>query len=266
MSPRVSGFLGIVLVTLAQGCSTPRIRIEHTAPPCIPLDPGATLGLETVIDSTFAKPEVSDVVRGELERHLLRGPYPLVAASAARVIVRATPVLWSYQWPFPPLPGQPGEGYLRVRIEVRPATPPDAPAISSATYWARVHAPGEMASMVRAADQAVDRFVADLRPIRICNVVDMDESDPRAETGIQLCKSGRFDAAYLAFSDLAARAPDSAPVLYNFAVLRESRGEYEEAEALLLRATRIDPKGIYYIALDRVRAGKRDAEALGKTP
>jgi len=121
-------------------------------------------------------------------------------------------------------------------------------------------------SLARAADQSIDRFVADLKPTRICNVVDMDGSDPRAETGIQLCECGRFDAAYSAFSDLAGRAPDSAPALYNFAVLRESRGEYDEAESLLLKATQIDPKGIYYVALERVRAARRDAEALGKTP
>ena len=57
-----------------------------------------------------------------------------------------------------------------------------------------------------------------------------------------------------------------APALYNFAVLRESRGEYNEAESLLLKATQIDPKGVYYVALERVRAARRDAEALGKTP
>jgi len=266
MSQRASAVLGMVLLVAALGCSTPRIRIEHSCPPCIQLEPNATIGLETVIDPAVARPEVSEVVRGELERHLLRGPYALVAAGSARVIVRATPVLWTYQWPFPPLPGQPGQGYLRVRIEVRPAAPPNAPCISSATYWAKVHAPGEMESLARAADQSVDRFVADLKPTRICNVVDMDGSDPRTETGIQLCECGRFDAAYSAFSDLAVRAPDSAPALYNFAVLRESRGEYDEAESLLLKATQIDPKGIYYVALERVRAARRDAEALGKTP
>jgi Flp pilus assembly protein TadD len=120
--------------------------------------------------------------------------------------------------------------------------------------------------MARAADRVAERFADDLRPGRVCNVVEMDDSDSRVETGISLCKCGRFDAAYSAFSDLAAKAPDSAPVLYDLAVLKESRGEYNDAEALLLRATNLEPKGIYYIALERVRAAKRDAEALGSTP
>ncbi|HXX95273.1 MAG TPA: tetratricopeptide repeat protein, partial [Planctomycetota bacterium] len=138
--------------------------------------------------------------------------------------------------------------------------------IYSSTYWAKVHLPGEMGALGRAADMVSDNVVADLWPRRICNVVEMDNSDPRAQTGIKLCEHGQFDAAYAAFSDLAAQAPESAPALYNFAVLRESRGEYDDAEALLLRATKLDPKGVYYIALERVRAARRDAEALGKTP
>ena len=266
MGRRASWAFGIVLFLLVQGCSAPRIRIERSCPPCIPLESGATIGLELVIDPA-GRPEIPDLVRSELERHLQRGPYPLVDARTAKVVVRACPTEWSFQWPFPPLPGQNGLGYLRVRIEVlRANSPPNTPCLYSSTYWAKVHLPDEIGALARAADMVSDNFVADLRPSRICNVVDMDDSDPRMETGITLCEHGQFDAAYSAFSDLAARAPDSAPALYNLAVLKESRGEYDEAEALLLRSTKIDPKGIYYIALERVRAAKRDAEALGKTP
>jgi tetratricopeptide (TPR) repeat protein len=262
---RASGPLGIVLVLLAQGCSTPRIRIERSCPPCIQLESGATVGLELVIDPA-AGPEAVEVVRRELERHLQRGPYPLVDPRTAKVIVRACPIQWSFQWPFPPLPGQNGQGYLRVRIEVLQANSPNAPVIYSATYWAKVHLPDQMGTLIRAADMVSDHFVADLRPSRICNVVEMDDTDPSTATGIRLCECGQFDAAYTAFSDLAARAPDAAPILYDLAVLKESRGEYAEAESLLLKATKMDPKGIYYVALERVRAARRDAEALGKTP
>ncbi len=266
MSHRSSWPLGIALVLLAQGCSTPRIRIEHTCPPCIALESDATIGLETVIDPAARPAAVAEPVRGELARHLQRGPYPFVDVPSAKVIVRACPTQWSYEGLPLLLPGQNGQWYLRVRIDVLRASPPTAAPLSSSTYWAKVHAPGEGQAIARAADMVADRFLADLRPSRVCNIVDMDDSDPSMATGIELCECGRFDAAYSAFSDLAARMPDSAPALYNFAVLRESRGEYDEAEVLLLRATKIDPKAIYYVALERVRAGKRDAEALGKTP
>jgi tetratricopeptide (TPR) repeat protein len=262
--------LGIALLFLAQGCSTPRIRIERSCPPCIALESGATVALEIVIDPAGgqapARQGVAELVRRELDRHLQKGPYPIVDVRAAKVIVRACPTEWSFQWPFPPLPGQNGLGYLRVRIDVLHANSPNSPCIYSSTYWAKVHVPDEIGAMARAADLVSDRFAADLRPSRICNVVEMDDSDPRVETGIKLCECGQFDAAYTAFSDLAARGPDSAPILYNLAVLKESRGEYDNAESLLLRATKMEPKAIYYVALERVRAARRDAEALGKTP
>jgi hypothetical protein len=274
----------LALVALAQGCATPRIRIERSCPPCIPLDPTAKVGLEIVVEGgpgpgkieslteavlggqLLDRRAAAEPVGQELDRHLRMADHPVVDPRAADVVFRACPTHWSYQGPALLHPGQNGSGYLRVFIEVLRANNPGAPCIYSATYWSRVQAPDERLAISRAADRVADGLVADLRPSRICNVVEMDNCDPRAKTGIELCERGQFDAAYSAFSDLAAQAPDSAPVLYDFAVLKESRGEYNDAEALLLRATQKDPKGIYYIALERVRAARRDAEALGKTP
>jgi tetratricopeptide (TPR) repeat protein len=272
--------LGIALLAFAGGCSTPRIVIERSCPPCIQIEPSAKVGLEivieipssarkiealteTVIDAlggqVLTRRAATEPVRLELDRHLQRGPNPVVDVRDADYIVRACPTEWSYH-------GQNGSGYLRVRIDVVRAKRPEAPCVYSSTYWSKVHAPDEVQAMARAADLVSDRFVADLRPSRICNVVDMDDSDPSVETGITLCRCGHFDAAYTAFSDLAAKAPNSAPVLYNLGVLKESRGEYDGAEALLLQAIKIEPKGMYYVALERVRAARLDAEALGKTP
>jgi len=274
VSSRTSRCLRIALFVFAQGCSVPQIRIERSCPPCIQLEPGSKIGLEVLAEGVddgaggrlLSRPAASELVRRELDLHLRREANPLVDPRVADVLVRACPTHWSYDGPVILLPGQNGTWHLRVRIEVLRANSPNTPCISSSTYWSKVHAPDEVQAIARAADLVADRFVADLRPSRICNVVEMDDSDPRVETGITLCRRGQFDAAYSAFSDLAARAPDSSPVLYNFAVLRESRGEYDEAEALLLRATKVEQKAIYYIALERVRAARRDAEALGKTP
>jgi tetratricopeptide (TPR) repeat protein len=233
--------------------------------------PGNSEGFaETVVAAlggrVLDRQEIAEAVLRELDRHLRRGANPVVDPRVADVLVRAWPTQWCYEGPILLLPGQNGLWHLRVRIEVIRANSPNAPCISSSTYWAKVHAPNEMQAIARAADLVTDRFVDDLRPSRICNVVEMDDSDPRVATGIQLCRSGQFDAAYSAFADLAAKAPDSPPVLYDFAVLKESRGEYDDAEGLLLRATSMEQKAIYYIALERVRAARRDAEMLGKTP
>jgi hypothetical protein len=281
VSLRLSWFHWIALFALAQGCSVPRIRIERDCPPCIPLEPGAKIGLEllplNVPDPgivvalaaggrALSRQAAAEPVLRELDRHLHFGANPIVDPRVADVLVRACPTQWCYEGPMLLLPGQNGLWHLRVRIEVVRANSPNAPCISSSTYWSRVHAPDEVQAIARASDLVADRFIADLRPSRICNVVDMDDSDPRVETGITLCRSGHFDAAYTAFSDLATQAPESAAVLYDLAVLKESRGEYDQAEELLLRATKRETKPIYYVALERVRAARRDAEALGKTP
>ena len=281
MPYRVAGSLGIFLFVLVESCSAPHIRIERSCPPCIQLESGAKVGLEIALEippgaaetvvaavsgQVLSRREAAEPVGRELGRHLQMSPYPFVDARAADVIVRACPTQWTYQAPFPPLPGQNGFGHLRVHIEVIRAKNPSAPCIYSSTYWSKVHAPGEAMALAKAADLVADRILGDLRPSRVCNVVEMDDSDPRVETGISLCTCGQFDAAYTAFSDAAARAPESAPVLYDLAVLKESRGEYAEAEALLLRATRIYQNAIYYVALERVRAARLDAEALGRTP
>jgi len=257
---------GIAFLALLESCSAPQIRIERTCPPCIQLEPRAKLGLEMVVENAPGRQVTAEAVLRELDRHLRRGANPVVDPRVADVLVRACPTQWSYEGPIVLLPGQNGLWHLRVRIEVVHANSPNVPCIYSSTYWSKVHAPDEVQAMARAADLVSDRFVDDLRPSRVCNVVKMDDSDPRVETGIELCRCGQFDAAYSAFSDLAAKAPDSPSVLYNLAVLKESRGEYDEAEGLLLRAAKIEQKAIYYVALERVRAARRDAEALGKTP
>jgi hypothetical protein len=282
LSLRPSSCLAVALVVLAQGCSAPQIRIERDCPPCITLDPGAKVGLELLVSSApepglieaiatggraLSRQTAEGPVLGELGRHLQRAPHPVVDPRSADVLVRACPTRWSYEGPLLLLPGQNGLWYLRVRIEVVRANPPTAPCLYSATYWSKVHAPDEGQAIVRAADMVADRVLGDLLPRRICTVVEMDDSDPRTQTGVTLCRSGHFDAAYSAFTDLAAQAPDSPPALYDLAVLKESRGEYDQAEELLLRATKMEPKPLYYVALERVRAARHDADVLsGKSP
>ena len=55
---------------------------------------------------------------------------------------------------------------------------------------------------------------------------------------------------------------DAAPLLYNLAVLAEARGEYDLAESMLGRATGLEPKALYFEALDRVRRARGDSEAM----
>src|SRR5579859_4107351 len=193
---------GIAVLALAEGCSTPEIRIERTCPPCIQLDPRAKVGLELLVDNgpgagkvegmteavvglvggrALGRQATGEAVLRELDRHLRLGVNPVVDPRVADILVRTCPTQWSYEGPIPLFPGQNGLWHLRVRIEVLHANNPNAPCISSSTYWSKVHAPSEVQAIARAADLVSDRFLDDLRPSRICNVVEMDDSDPRVE-------------------------------------------------------------------------------------
>jgi hypothetical protein len=66
----------------------------------------------------------------------------------------------------------------------------------------------------------------------------------------------------MAFADAVARSPRSAPALYNMGVMAEARGSYDEAENVILWATELAQKSMYYTALERVRQSRRDAQAL----
>ena len=169
MSARPSWCRWIALLALAQGCSVPRIRIERDCPPCIQLEPGTKIGLEMLglnvpdpgrIEALAAggralsRQAAAEPVLRELDRHLQRGANPIVDPRAADVLVRACPTQWCYEGPLLLLPGQNGLWHLRVRIEVVHANSPNAPCISSSTYWSKVHAPDEMQAIARAADSA----------------------------------------------------------------------------------------------------------------
>jgi len=113
--------------------------------------------------------------------------------------------------------------------------------------------------MARSSRALAGAFLRTLQPTRISAVVELDDSDPITEPGIALCEDGNFEAAYLAFSEAATRAPKSAPVLYDLAVLAEARGDYDLAESMLTRATGLEPKELYFSALERVRRVRKDS-------
>lgn len=287
MAHRFVWSVGFALLVAAAGCGAPQITIERSRPACIQVGSEAKIAVrvttegdpperktkalvDAAIDAAggqfLNKRAAAEPLWRELERELGRGVNPVVDLASADFIVLAHPTEWSYEGPILTQPDNPGHGHLRVHIDVVRANSPGEKPVYGSTYWSKVEAPDETRAIEKAAHLLAERFTADLRPSRVCNVVEMDDSDPRTSTGISLCRSGEFEAAHTAFSDLAAGAPGSAPALYDLAVLKESRGEYDEAEALLLRATKIAQKPIYYSALARVRAARVDAEALGSAP
>ncbi len=273
----------VVLAVFATAC-TPKVRIERTLPARLPIAEGKKLAVQ--VDPDGSGPPASTIVgvaldvaqgqllnkwvavepvRVELDRQLRRTAFSVVDKAAADYLIRARPTDWVFRIENRQQ-GRVGVGKLHVRIEVVPAKDPNAPPVFTDTYWASTEtSSGEPDAMTTAAQSLAARFIEDLMPTRVSTRVELDDSDPLVKPGIELCNAGKLDAAHAAFSDMVARSPSSAPALYNLAVLTEARGEYDQAESLLLKATQISPKPLYYEALERVRASRRDAQTLKKT-
>lgn len=272
----------VALAAVATGCSH-NIRIERTRPAEFNLPTTQTVAVEVQPDGT--PPTTNNVVeaaisvtqgqilnkwvamqpvRQELESALRRGGYQLVDKSQAAVIIWVKPTKWAYELSKDPKQGRSGSGRIDVHLEVIDAKASGAQPLYSSNYWATSTASkvGELEAMGKASQRFANRFLQDLTPQRYSQVVEMDDSDDALEAGIDLCEDGQFDAAYQFFSDATVRNPNSAPALYNLAVLTESRGEYDAAENLLVKATQLNPKQLYYEGLSRVRNAREEAQAL----
>lgn len=275
--------LALSLLALSMGCSN-SFRINRTRPAAFPLRTDQKIALQverdgtppsatTVLDAAVAltvgqvlnKWLAVEPVRSEFNASLRGSGYTLVDRFP-ELIVRVRPTAWSYQLQEKPKDLnalRSGSGRLDARIEILDARDPST-VLYGGSYWASATASnaGEPEAMARAAQRMAGRFISDLRPYRVSVKVELDDDDPIVKPGLKLCKQGHFDAAYAAFADAVARSPRSAPALYNLGVLAESRGSYDEAESVILRAIELAQKPMYYKALQRVRLSRRDAEAL----
>lgn len=195
---------------------------------------------------------VAEALKRNLEESLRRSEYKVAGARDAEVIVRARPTDWTLRK---------GRWRLESQVDiVRKGK--DGRLIYRFEYRTRVKAQSQQDALKIAAESLADQFVKDLRPGNAWQTVELDDDDPIVQPGIELCEEGEIGAAFRAFADAVARAPDSGPALYNLALLTDARGDYDAAEALLLRALRNDPKPLYEAALARTRAAQAEAREL----
>lgn len=271
----------LVAVVLATGCSHV-IRIERTRPARLNLSTERKIGvhveplkkaegvqtaeavgaLMNLAGGQLIQTEMAvEPVRNEFHKQLHASRFQLVDRSGADTVVKVTPTKWQYRGP-PPLSGGTGKGTLHIRLDVYDGQGEGAQVLFSETYWASANASNEAEAILRASNRLASAFVDELQPYRVWAKVELDDSDPATRPGIELCDRGMFDAAHQAFTDILARTPNSAPVMYNLAVLDEARGDYGKAEQLLTSATRIQSKPMYYAALERVRQSAAELAEL----
>lgn len=277
--------IACAVLAIASACGAPRIRIERTRPAVFQLSRSQPIAVEVQLDNPKNGDDVAtdvmvaglrltqgqvltkhlavEPVRSEFASELRKAQYTVASGRDAALELRLVPVDWNYEVKGPDEIWA-GSGRLVVKLQILDALDPDAPPRYQGTYRATGEARtlGEPEAMTDAARNVAIRFLRDLQPYRVSDVVELDDEDPAAKPGIELCREGDFDAAYTAFADTVAHHPNSAPALYNLGVLAESRGKYDEAEAVLSKATRINAKPIYHQALERVRLARRDSEVL----
>ncbi|MBX5484551.1 MAG: tetratricopeptide repeat protein [Myxococcaceae bacterium] len=274
-----------VLALMAQGCSS-TIRISRTRPPVFQIKDNQKIALQVEADGTapsaatvmdaaisFGQGQLLnkwlavEPVRNEFDAQFRNAAYQLVPADQADLIIRVRPVNWSYHLESAKSVRS-GSGRLDVRLEILDAHNPNGGALYSATYWGSASANnlGEPEAMLRSAQRIAGRFIADLKPYRVWEEVEMDRDEELVKPAIELCEDGQFDAAYQMLSDIVRAHPNSPAALYDLGVLAEARGSYDEAEQLVTQATQYAQKPIYYTALERIRRSRSDAQALQDSP
>jgi tetratricopeptide (TPR) repeat protein len=280
MPPRTPLFLAAALLALwSAGCSAPVIRLSWNRPPALPLTTAQRVAVEVARDGASPTPSgvlgaaigltqgqvmnkdlAMEPLRLELTGQLQGLGFTVVDKAQADAVIRMVPKAWSYQLEPSVKSLTAGRGRLDVAVEVFDTHGQPGQPIFRDGYWASDFAEhlGEPEVMVRASGRVVARFLEELQPQRVSTKVEMDDTDPVVKPGLDLCRSDQFEAAYLALSQAVSQKPDSAPALYDLGVLAEIRGSYPEAEDLIRRATAINPKPLYFSALERVR--RRRAE------
>lgn len=272
----------VLLSALVLTSCTPRIRLEWSRPARFEMPASKRVALDTDLEGV--RPTASNVLdavvgasqgqllnkwvaieplRGELADALRQAGYQVVPKAQADLLLRVKPTAWTFQ-PGDKQAGRPsGQGRLEADVEAFDPKKPREPALFSSGYYANASASnvGELESMAKAAKNLALRFMEDTRPSRVSQSVELDDSDPITKPGVELCKKGRFEGAHEAFSHAVERSPRSAPALYDLAVLTAARGNYDQAEELLLRAAQLEPKPMYYEALERVRNARADQKS-----
>lgn len=261
-------------------CGPPRIRITWTQPARLALPHEVPVAVEVDAGPSPDGREIANQVvsafvlrrknrfapveplKAAFAEVLAQQGYRLVPAAEAGLLIRVRPTAWHFDMdPQRMLIG--GTGRLDAAIEVVDPKSPAAPIFKEA-YWATstVGAIGETGALDRTARRVANMLLSETRPGQMAARVVLDDSDPVVQTGLELCRQNQFGAAYEAFARAVTQAPGSAAAQYNFGVMAEIQGLYDIAENSVRKATQLQPKPLYFTALERIRQARTDSEGM----
>jgi tetratricopeptide (TPR) repeat protein len=144
----------------------------------------------------------------------------------------------------------------------------DATAYGSNPNEARANAPTDDAIVSSLLRPIVDEVVRDVSPHRVVRELELRIGQhPGLDQGVTYMKNGRFEQAFAIWdqvAEAAQTAKDRSAALYNMGVIREVRGEYDEAFQMFSEADALTPGDETIIqALSRVEEAKAERDVLG---
>lgn len=143
----------------------------------------------------------------------------------------------------------------------------DATAYGSNPNEARANAPTDDAILSSLLLPIVEEVVRDVSPHTVTRELELRiGGHPGLDQGATYMKNGRFEQAFAIWdqvAETAQTAEDRSAALYNMGVVREVRGEYDEAFQMFSEADALTPgdEGIIQ-ALSRAEAAKAEQDVL----
>lgn len=283
--PRLAVMFAVSL--FSTGCAHKvMVRMDWVQPPRLTLPQGAAVFIDghaapvdgvDVVDGVL-RADLGQVVRQvakgaslptleqEFKTRLVQARFQTTDKNSAQYAVRLTPTYWAYN--ASGRMGLDGTGKLDVRVTVVDLRNASAPPLYDDTIWGRAGSRGlgEVESMARCADAIAGEFLTLFSPSTGFGRFELDDEDPAVEQGIDLARDGLMDGAYDAFFAAVRANPQSAPALYDFAVMSGVKGNLDEAERLMTEATRFQQKKLYYRALEIVRGARQERDAASTPP
>jgi tetratricopeptide (TPR) repeat protein len=121
---------------------------------------------------------------------------------------------------------------------------------------------GEDEAIKASADAAVRRVLHDITPTYVQKAIRLDDADESQKPIIEMAKNGSVPQAIEEERGVVQKNPNSAPAVYNLAVLLDSQGQYKEALDFYGKAITLASKDFYVTMKTECAKRLADAEAL----